>query len=270
MNILEHVRGFYLAWIDYPLQNGDVIADRYRIIQLLGIGSYGLTYRCLDLQSGQQVAIKQAKPSKGELGRELLRREMTVLAKLRHPSIPRVRDLFDDKNRLFMASEFAGGQTVEELIFERGRLFSEREALDFIGKLTEIVAYVHRQGYVHLDIRIPNVIADGNRIHLIDFGLARRIGEAAALVPPFRSGVRLAQDADPAADLSDMGHLLLFMLYSSYHPAEMADKGWEQELDLTPGARHLLRRLLHIEAPYEGIDAFIGDLERCRNPHSEI
>ncbi len=270
MNILEYVRGFYQAWIDYPLQEGDVIADRYRTVELLGIGSYGLTYRCLDLQSGQEVAMKQAKPSKGEIGRELLRREMRVLAKLRHPSIPRAGNLFDDKNRLYMASEFVCGQTVEELIFERGRLFSEREALDFISKLTEIVAYVHRQGYVHLDIRIPNVIADGNRIHLIDFGLARGIGEAAAVEPPFRSGARLVQDADPAADLLDLGHLLLFMLYSSYHPAEKADTGWEQELDLTPGVRHLLRRLLRIEAPYEGIDAFMHDLERCRNPHAEI
>ncbi|MGU3472571.1 serine/threonine protein kinase [Paenibacillus sp. D51F] len=270
MNVLKYLRGFYQAWIDYPLQEGDVIADRYRIVELLGIGSFGLTYRCLDLHSGQEVAMKQAKPSKGELGRELLLREMNVLAKLRHPSIPRAWDLFDYKNQLYLASEFVRGQTVEDLIFERGQLFSEREALDFICKLMEIVAYVHQQGYVHLDIRIPNVIASGNRIHLIDFGLARPIGEAAALELPFQSGTRLSQDADPAADLLDIGHLLLFMLYSSYHPTKKADMGWEQELDLTSAARHLLRRLLRIEAPYEDIDAFMLDLKQCRYPHSEL
>ncbi|CDN43180.1 MULTISPECIES: protein kinase domain-containing protein [Paenibacillus] len=269
MNLIEYVKGFYQAWIDYPLQEGDVIADRYRIVELLGIGSYGLTYRCLDLQRGQEAAMKQAKPSKGEVGRELLRREMKVLDKLRHPSIPRAWDLLVDRNQLYMASEFAGGQTVEELIFERGSLFSEREALDFISRLTDIVAYVHRQGYVHLDIRIPNVIAGKNRIHLIDFGLARRIGEAASPEPPFRSGTRLAQDAEPASDLSDIGHLLLFMLYSSYHPTKMADTGWEHELDMTSATRQLLRRLLQIEAPYEDIDAFMRDLEQCRTAHSE-
>jgi hypothetical protein len=54
-------------WTDRPRREGTTIAERYTIQELLGMGSYGLTYLCTDDQNGREVALKESKPSKGRL-----------------------------------------------------------------------------------------------------------------------------------------------------------------------------------------------------------
>lgn len=54
---------------DRPGRQGIIIGDRYVIRELLGMGSYGLTYLCVDQQTGREVALKESKPSKGRLAR---------------------------------------------------------------------------------------------------------------------------------------------------------------------------------------------------------
>src|SRR5688572_15703400 len=82
-------RGIVEAWRDYPLQPGAVWEGRYRVERLLGMGSYGQAYVCLDLQSNEFVLLKRNKPSKGRVGIELLRRESAIMERLEHPQIPR-------------------------------------------------------------------------------------------------------------------------------------------------------------------------------------
>ncbi|MFK7697053.1 serine/threonine protein kinase [Paenibacillus sp. HJGM_3] len=271
MSLFEYLKGVYEAWIDYPKREGTLIANKYRILRFLGVGSYGLTYICLDMDSGQEVVLKQAKPSKGTVSRELLHREIDVLGRLRHPSIQKLLASFEYQNRLYMVTEHVKGQTVEDLIFERGAVFSEKEALCFVRRLMEIVSYVHEQGFVHLDIRIPNVIMDGDQIHLIDFGLAYRLGE------PIRRELRsdeetmLGRTAEPSNDLFAVGHFILFMIYSGYDSStfESEHLGWMDELTLSPMTRHMLRKLLQIDPPYLNTQQFIRDLDqwlnRCEN-----
>lgn len=70
---------FLSAWRDYPAEINTVLGDRYVNLQLLGEGSYGMTYKCLDQKSGAVVALKQSRPSKGEYAEHLLRREKNIL-----------------------------------------------------------------------------------------------------------------------------------------------------------------------------------------------
>ena len=69
------------------------------------------------------------------------------------------------------------GDTLEDLIFEQDMKYGEDECIEITLQLLKLVRYIHDQGYVHLDLRIPNVLFKDGRIQLIDFGLARRIGE---------------------------------------------------------------------------------------------
>ncbi|MEF3303406.1 serine/threonine protein kinase [Paenibacillus sp. GYB003] len=269
MKLFAYWRSVYEAWIDYPKREGAVIAGQYRILRFLGIGSYGLTYVCVDADSGREVVLKQAKPSKRAAGRQALRREADVLTRLRHPSIPQWLASFEYNNGAYMATELVRGQTVEDFIFERGVVFSELETLRFVRRLVDIVAYVHEQGFVHSDIRIPNVILNDDRIHLIDFGLACRIGEPALRKTAFDSSAAAPnKSAEPADDLYAIGHFMLFMLYSGFEPRSseaVRDASWENELTLSPATRRMLRKLLRIDSPYSNTRQFARDVDLSLN-----
>jgi len=264
MPLLAYLKGVYEAWIDYPQRSGKLLAGRYRIERFLGMGSYGLTYVCSDLQKGEHVVVKQAKPGKRQLGRSLLCREREIMETLKLPDIPACYGLFEAEKQLFLVSEYRHGQTVEKLIFERGAEFAETDALRFIRSLMTIVSAIHEQGIVHLDIRIPNVILQGERISLIDFGLASRIGEPARVEPEADEETRRRRTPEAVSDLYAVGHFLLFMLYSGYDPEAKearANASWEDELNVTPGVKRMLRKLLLLDQPYTDARAFIHDLD---------
>lgn len=168
-------------WTDRPRRKGTALAERYTIQELLGMGSYGLTYLCTDEQNGREVALKESKPSKGRLAAHLLEREADVMKLLHHPAIPDLLDVFTFGRRSYIVTEYIRGQTLEDCIFEQGLRYTERECLELAGQLLAPVAHVHEQGYIHGDVRIPNVIIREGKVHLIDFGLARRLGSRCCL-----------------------------------------------------------------------------------------
>ncbi|MBW7457591.1 serine/threonine protein kinase [Paenibacillus sepulcri] len=263
--MLGTFKGLYGAWIDHPEREGKLLhGGKYRICRFLGMGSYGLTYLCHDVESGEEIAVKQARPSKGQLGRELLRREIEIMGQLEHPAIPGCLSSFVHNRRLYMVTEYVKGRTVEDLIFEKGAVFQESEALGFIRRLMEIVSFIHGKGIVHLDIRIPNVMLQGEQIRLIDFGLASRLSEPSRVEPGADEETRLRRTADVTSDLYAIGHFLLFMLYSAYEPDEPdtdSAAGWEEELSISAKTKQMIRKLLQIDQPYADAPAFMRELD---------
>ncbi|MDD9268158.1 serine/threonine protein kinase [Paenibacillus sp. GCM10023248] len=265
MSIKAYLKRVYTEWIDFPHKEGTDLLGQFRIERFLGMGSYGLTYLCRDMGTGEEVVLKQAKPSKKQLGRDLLLREYEIMQRLQHPSIPHCVAAVHERKQMYMITEYVKGQTVEDLIFARGYRYSEHEALLLIRKLMEVVRYLHEQRFVHLDIRIPNVILHRDCLHLIDFGLASRIGEPPS--QPFGSDEELKRKrtAEIASDLYAIGHFMLFMLYSTYEAGqaqtETGSLSWEEELQLTPATKGMLRKLLQTDAAYGSTEAFIEDLD---------
>ncbi|MGF7034954.1 serine/threonine-protein kinase [Paenibacillus mucilaginosus] len=262
--MLQYFRDVYTSWIDYPLREGRRLGGRYEIVRFLGMGSYGLTYLCRDSrEAGAEVVVKMAKPSKKELGRRLLQREHEILKKLQHPRIPAARGTFEERGRLCLVTEYIAGETVEDLIFREERRFTEEVSLLFMRELLEIVAFVHGQGYVHLDVRIPNVMVRGGDIHLIDFGLARRIGDTEGQEPFENDEMRRRRTPEAQSDLYAAGHFLLFLLYSTYRADwNSPEAGWEEELTVSEGTRTLIRRLLQEEPPYTDAVICMAELDR--------
>ncbi|CAG7635666.1 putative serine/threonine-protein kinase YbdM [Paenibacillus solanacearum] len=270
--MLNYMKEVHPAWIDYPLREGKrLAAGRYCVERFLGAGSYGLTYMCRELATGQPVVIKQPKPSKGKLGIELLLREADILKALEHPAIPRWIETFMHHKRPFLVMSHMQGETVEELLFEQHTVFSERQSLRLLRGVASIAGFIHNQGYVHLDLRPPNVIVQGERLYLIDFGLAARIGEPARVEPNADEEAWRRRMAEPDSDLYALGHFLLFLLYSGYEAADERRAsilsnggdvpGWEQELEMRPETRRILRKLLQLDAPYPGAAALLHDVE---------
>ncbi|UHA74363.1 serine/threonine protein kinase [Paenibacillus sp. 481] len=259
----NYFRAIIDRWKDYPIQAGVLLHNRYEIKQLVGMGSYGLAYEASDRWTGQQVLIKQHRPSKGDIGRNLLKREAELLSELRHDAIPQLLDQFQVDRRTFIAMTYITGLNLEQVLFEQQRAFTELEALSFIQQLSDIVVDIHRQGVIHLDIRIPNVLLNDAGIHLIDFGLARRLhptsseeltshedlsqfdGEMGASRYEIKRRMRLPMIQ---SDWYAMGHFLLFLLYSGYTEAEQdAERGWKEELQLHTETERLLDMMLQHE-----------------------
>ncbi|ANE46965.1 hypothetical protein SY83_12545 [Paenibacillus swuensis] len=258
--MFNYLRQRIEAWKDYPQRSGKRIGP-YRIERYLGIGSYGITYICTNVRTGEALLLKQAKPSKGRRALELLRRESGMLKRLKDERIPAYHDFLDLKKSGYMVSELVHGSTVEELIFLEGRTFTEAEIVHFMLRLSDIVKYIHAQGIVHLDLRIPNVIvSEEDRLHVIDFGLARMIGDAIEDLPLTEPEEELAEfrlRRTPAveSDFYAMGHFMLFMLYAEYEPSpDEPERGWEEQLTLSAHVKGALRRLLQLDSPYRDAD----------------
>lgn len=278
MRLFSYLSSFINAWRDYPAEENTVLGNRYTVQQRIGEGSYGIIYKCRDQQSGNVVAVKQPRPSKGDYAKELLNREAAILRSLQHPQIPAYRDFFTDNRHTYLVMSYMNGDTLEDLIFEQDMKYGEDECIEITLQLLKLVRYIHDQGYVHLDLRIPNVLFKDGRIQLIDFGLARRIGEPPPLQVPVRKKFKADssassvqyKDSKESEDLRDIGHFMLFMLYSTYEPdhnnrGATVERSWQEELHLSIGMQNMIRRLMQLSEPYSSSLQFMHELQSLAN-----
>jgi len=126
----------------------------------------------------------------------------------------------------------------------------------------DVVRYIHASGIVHRDLRIPNIIWRHGTVAIIDFGLACRMGERVDLRDDDPLEKRLRREPHPRSDFYALGHFTLFLLYSAYEPTSEDEKSWEEELDLSPKARAMLRKMLQLDAPYDHVDELIADVKQ--------
>ncbi|MFX3636001.1 MAG: serine/threonine protein kinase [Candidatus Pristimantibacillus sp.] len=246
-------------WMDYPLREGKIWAGRYRIEQFIGMGSYGQAYRCTDLMSDSFVLMKRGKPSKRDIGRKMLKQESEILQRLDHPQIPKWLNDAIHRHEEALIMELVEGDNLEHSIMESGLTYTEGEALRLVRQLLDPLKYLHEAGYVHRDVRTPNVVEHGGRISLIDFGLTCRIGEVTSNQRQTDTGdAELSGFADswgavrhrmrypyPTSDLYGLGHLFLFLMYAGYVPDEgQGERGWEEELAFHPLVKNFIRGLL--------------------------
>ncbi|MFC4775950.1 serine/threonine-protein kinase [Paenibacillus sp. GCM10023252] len=280
-------------WQDYPLRDGTVWAGRYKVLRCQGMGSYGQAYACLDRETGQTVLLKRNKPSKGNLGRQLLRREDAILRSLNGPMIPKRLNYVQRHRDEALVMELVPGDNLEHRIMEQGRVYTEEEALRLLGQLMEVLAYVHQAGYVHRDVRIPNVLEHDGKITLIDYGLSCRKGEVLPEQiqrglgdldePGSDEGEEPAEAAgwsavkrrmrvpQPTSDLLGAGHLFLFMMYSGYEPPVEGEEGAgsstpsERTSELEPAVELSWEEELQVS---EGVSHLLRQL-LAAGPHSD-
>ncbi|MFC3767524.1 serine/threonine protein kinase [Paenibacillus sp. GCM10012303] len=262
------------AVLDRPLRAGTVLDGRYAIERVLGIGSYGISYLCKDRRIGQKCVVKQVRPSrrKGRKGLPVFEREAAVLASLDHPGVPKLLNRFSERRNLFLCMEYMRGRNLEDALFADGRTFTLLDALRVVRGITDILRYVHSKGFVHRDVRIPNIMIrlDG-QLALIDFGLACPVATGAS-VPTAASDMeegddypeekRIRREPVFASDFYALGHCLLFMLYADFEEQPgQPERGWEEELTLPDGVRLFIRRLLQIERPFPDLEPLRRELD---------
>ncbi len=239
--------------MDHQYPVSEILAGRYLIEKVLQNGSYGIIYLCKDLETIQKCVVKQMRKSKRKENAENYIQETAILKQLDHPGIPTLIETFSFEDEQFFSMAFVEGKNVEDTLFASRQQYTEKECLEIVQKLTEIVCYIHREGVFHGDIRIPNVLFHQDRIHLIDFGLASSLHTSSRLT---KHQLQLAQD-----DFFDLGDFLLFLLYSSYEGNIKKGRPWTEELNLHPETTLLLKRLLNITEPYHQCADILTDLK---------
>lgn len=208
---------------------GSVLADRYRIIALLGRGGMGEVYRADDLKLGQPVALKFLRRSLAQETAFLERfyAEVRNARQVSHPNVCRVYDIAELDGQHFLSMEYVDGEDLATLLKRIGRLPAAK-ALEIARQLCAGLAAAHDKGVLHRDLKPANVMLDGHgRARITDFGLAIAAPEAAAQgelvgTPAYMAPEQLdARGTTVQSDLYSLG-LVLYEVFTGKRAFEAA------------------------------------------------
>ena len=153
---------------------GALLANRYRIVALLGRGGMGEVYRAHDLTLGQEVALKflPEAAAHNPAVRARFYNEVRIARQVSHANVCRVYDLGEVDGQLYLSMEYIDGEDLGSLLRRIGRLPSDK-AVEIARQLCAGLAASHAKGVLHRDLKPANVMLNG-RGHVVvtDFGLA--------------------------------------------------------------------------------------------------
>jgi serine/threonine-protein kinase len=200
---------------------GDVLADRYRIVGLLGRGGMGEVYRADDLKLKQAVALKFLPESLTANGAALARfyREVSVSRQISHRHVCRVYDVAEFQGQHFISMEFVRGEELSSLLKRIGRLPQDK-AIDVARQLCAGLAAVHERGVLHRDLKPANIMLDEHgEVRITDFGIAALADEldqreSIAGTPAYMSPEQLeGRELTIKSDIYSLG-LVLYELFT--------------------------------------------------------
>ena len=196
---------------------GTLIAERYRIISLLGRGGMGEVFRADDLTLGQPVALKFLPES--TIDRSMLERfrnEVRIARRISHPNVCRVYDIGETNNQVFLSMEYVDGEDLSSLR-RVGRLPRDK-ALEIARKICAGLAAAHDKGVLHRDLKPSNIMLDARgEVLIMDFGLAglaHEIDDVRSGTPAYMAPEQLAgKEVTARSDIYALG-LVLYELFT--------------------------------------------------------
>ncbi|MBV8365720.1 MAG: serine/threonine protein kinase [Candidatus Eremiobacteraeota bacterium] len=211
------------------LENGAVLADRYRIVERIGSGGMGEVFRGYDHGLERDVAIKVLAQHSDEVNRRFLA-EAQAMARLNHPNIVAVYDVGMDGSASYIIMEYVRGSTIREI--DRHAM-TIAQATDLVLQVVAALKFAHEHDVVHRDIKPGNVIVgEDGVVKVTDFGLARRMSDVGnlsqsgeivgtvAYLPPERF---MGKTGDRSSDLYSVGVLLYELVAGTLPFAEASE-----------------------------------------------
>ncbi|MEQ9668568.1 serine/threonine protein kinase [Coleofasciculus sp. G2-EDA-02] len=219
-------------------QSGEIIAQSYRIIRILGQGGIGITYEAQNLKTHQSVALKSLSLRRMTDWKvlELFEREAHILAHLNHPAIPHYLDYFQvDTSQdcyFYIVQQLAPGNSLATLV-ENGWKPNEREVKHLAAQVLEILVYLQQltPPVIHRDIKPQNIIrTEDGQVFLVDFGAVQDTyhntvtgGSTVVGTYGYMAPEQFRGQATPATDLYGLGTTLLFLLMGK-SPADLPQR----------------------------------------------
>src|ERR1700690_1691570 len=212
------------------LDPAHVIAGRYEVLGMLGVGGMGAVYKVRDRELDEVVALKMLKrdiaDSPGIVDR--FRREVKLARRVTHPNVARTFDLGERAGERFLTMELIEGESLAAMIAREGQL-PLAQVVEIVGAICAGLTAAHAAGVVHRDLKPDNVlIASSGRVVITDFGIARAqeagaasrtaipVGTPAYMAP---EQVESAADIDGRADIYALG-AMIFELLTGHLPFE--------------------------------------------------
>ncbi len=167
------------------LQRNIVLAERYEIEQVLGVGGMSTVYRARDLRFENVIrycAVKEMPdtapdPKTGALRLQNFQREASLLATLSHPGIVRIYDYFPQDNRVYLVLEYIDGKDLETILDEAQGPMREADVINWAIQICQVLSYLHHhkpQPIVFRDMKPSNIMLVGDdKVTLVDFGIAK-------------------------------------------------------------------------------------------------
>lgn len=209
-----------------PVHPGDEL-DHYRLERLVARSGMASIFCATDMRTGAQVALKIPHPEAecDVAFYERFQREGQIGRESDHPGVIKVKESDNSTRVVYLVLEWVDGRPLREILAEEGKLDPER-AIRIACSVCEALDYLHANGVVHRDLKPENImVGPGDRIKLIDFGIARKagarrltfgklsniMGTAEYIAPEQVKGKR----GDARSDLYALGVILFEMLTGS-------------------------------------------------------
>jgi eukaryotic-like serine/threonine-protein kinase len=244
------------------LENGDVLAGRYEIAELLGEGGMGAVYKARDRELDRFVALKliRRELSSNPAIVARFKQELLLSHQVTHKNVIRIYDLGDSDGIKFITMEFVEGEDLRSLILEHKK-FPPKEAVEIIQQVCRALEAAHGVGVIHRDLKPQNVMRDrSGRILVMDFGMARTLEgdgmtQSGALVGTMEymsPEQALAKDLDQRSDLFAVG-LIFYELLTGKMPykaesavASLIKRNQERAIPVTDHDQTIPRQLSNI------------------------
>ncbi len=159
-----------------PLAQNTMIQGRYLIVQLIGKGGMGEVYLAVDQRLGSAVALKRTFFAGDETLGNAFEREARILARMRHPVLPKVSDHFGDGDEQYLVMEHISGDDLSKRLEVAQKPFPLSWVMFWADQLLDALSYLHSHEppIIHRDIKPQNLkLTDENHIILLDFGLSK-------------------------------------------------------------------------------------------------
>lgn len=225
------------------VKTGKKIGD-YTVASCIGKGRYGVCFLALD-PNGKKVILKKFRARMWKKNKNANHYEAVILSGLEHPAVPELLGVINNRQGYYFVLEYKEGLTLEQWLFDRKKIFTSGEIYRIGSQMFEVLEYLHGRNVVHGDISVANVTDDGEKISLLDFGLARYAdGE----------NIRFSLDYARAANV------ILYLLYSGYEGK--GRRPWHEELPLTGEQREFLKKLLEPEEQFKDTGTVRREFEK--------
>jgi len=247
------------------LTQGSVVKERFVIESLLGRGGMGIVFAAIDKRKQEardpnpSIAIKILNADFRSHPDALiaLQREARKAQTLAHPNVVTVFDFDRDGSTVFMTMERLRGNSLDTMVRDaRGRGIGRAAALPIVRGMAEGLAYAHRKGIIHSDLKPGNLfVTEDGTTKILDFGISRALPSASAEQDVFDAGSLGAYseayatpemiegvDPHPSDDVYALG-LIAYELFTGKHPYERRSALQARDAGLTPLApKDLTRR----------------------------
>lgn len=207
--------------------------SKYLLMKEIGEGSFSIVHKAVNRLTGQLCAVKCCKYSPA------LEEEVGIMRTLSHPNVVGIEGVYQHDNMYYVVMDYMEDGDLCDCLIKRQRL-PEREVQVIISQVLQGLEYLHRHNIVHRDIKPENILLHGEAVKIADFGLAKQLPHAAAMLQRSCGTLEYAapelligQPYGLKSDIFSLGVVLYVLLFGAF-PFSIESAAALQSMDRFP------------------------------------